>query len=283
MRHYRSKATQAKQMFFIQLGLSGAFKLGAASSVSTSEFTVRYIKETRPGFPMYIETGIINVAEKTMQLLHMIYHHNGTLSATVEETVEHISLRTQTPFAWSRRITEAAKVFQIEQPKEANPRGLPVNETAKGPDQNQLLKLGAHQIGCGVFQPAGANVFGHITTQDMLGRCSETVGGFDMGFPELMEHYETKSSLSGVLLEIRGFIHRRPTPGDGFIFFSGLVGANENIRHFRHHLINPATGLNWVSFQVVNCLFDLEKRRHVKTTSAQLKVLKPLMIEGLTA
>ena len=74
MRHYRSKATQAKQMFFIQLGLSGAFKLGAASSVSTREFTVRYIKETRPGFPMYIETGILEVAEKTMQLLHMVYH-----------------------------------------------------------------------------------------------------------------------------------------------------------------------------------------------------------------
>ena len=51
MRHYMTKAMQARQMFFIRAGLHEAFKADAFSTVRVTDFHIKYLGEARPDNP----------------------------------------------------------------------------------------------------------------------------------------------------------------------------------------------------------------------------------------
>ena len=285
MRHYMTKAHQARQFFFIHLGLPYAFEISADSTVRTREFTVRYLKESRPGTRLKIQTGIIALNEMSADIIHMMTHHDGTLSAVITETVEHIYLRTGQAFAWPKRVRRAAPHYLVPLPASAMTRGIPdkttTGKTITGKDVEALRSGGATHIGAGVFQPHEVDQFQFVTPQSLLGRITESVGNFEALWPEIHESFNSDGTISGALLEIKGRVHRWPTIGHACDLYSAVLDANPYTRLAAHHIVDPVSGQSWASFFASGCVFDLESRKLVKTPETRIKALKSIALPDL--
>ena len=284
MRHYMTKVHQARQFFFIHLGLKNSFRADADSTVRGRNFTIRYLKESRPGARLRIETGMLSLSETQAELVHIMTHFDGSVSAAITETVDHIYLRTGMPFAWPSRLRTAVKALMVERPAVTLPRGLSKEAAVPlAPPKSELVKHGATQIGAGVFQPAELDVFSTVTPQALLGRITESVGNFYALWPEIHDGLYSGGSTSGALLELRCDIHNRATAGEAVEVYSAVQGANPYTRQAAHHLVDPVSGESWASMTASGCLFDLETRKLIKTSEDQIAKLEALVIEQLRA
>lgn len=284
MRHYMTKVHQARQFFFIALGLTGSFKASADSTVRTRKFTIRYLKESRPGARLKIQTGLLSIGETSAELVHIMTHFDGTVSAAIVETVDHIYLRTGRVFNWPTRAIETAQKYITPRPAVSLPRGLPTEDYVPlAPTQKMLKDGGATFIGAGVFQPAELDIFSAVTPQSLMGRITESVGNFQALWPEIHESLYNGGTLSGALLELFCYIHDIPTAGDAVELYSAVQDANPYTRQAVHHLVDPVTGQSWASTVASGCLFNLATRKLVKTSVEQITALKAAAIPKLRA
>ena len=284
MRHYMTKVHQARQFFFIMLGLTNSFKSSADSTVRPREFMVRYLKESRPGARLSIKTGLLSIGESSAELVHIMTHFDGSISAAITETVDHIYLRTGKSFAWPKRVIGAASIYMTERPACVLPRGLPALDAAPlAPSRSALIDGGGEKIGAGVFQPREVDIFSAVTPQALLGRVTESVGNFYALWPEIHDGLYSGGAVSGALLELQCHIHHWPTAGEAVELYSAVQRANAYTRQAAHHMVNPVTGESWASLTASACLFDLSTRKLLKTPIDQVERLNALSIPELRA
>ena len=281
MRHYMTKVQQARQMFFIRAGLHEAFKSDALSTVRVTDFHIKYLGEARPDNPLYIETGLLELGEETIKLCHIMFHRDGRIAATIVENIEHISLRTQRAFAWSKRFAAAVKPYEVEQPQPSKPRNLSYDTVPWKPHEGELKKLTAKHIGSGVFQPFEIGLDGSVTPQALMGRTTETIAHMMDGYPEFLDPDYNASGKSGALLEAQIFIHRRAEAGDAYHFYSGLKEGNAYTRQLVHHIFDVVTGECFFSMIGDGCLFDLKARKLIKASDEQVAALQKNVVKGL--
>lgn len=283
MRHYMTKVHQARQMFFIRLGLNEAFKSDAYSTVRVRDLHIKYLGEARPDNPLYIETGLLELGKVDIRLCHMMFHGDGRIAATIVENVEHISLRTKASFPWNARFRKASKPYHVEQPEPSKPRNLSYETKPQAPNEATLNKLGVKQIGTGVFQPHEIGLDGSATPQALMGRTTETISHMMDGYPEFLDAEYREGDKSGALLEAQVFLNRRAEAGDGYKFYSGLASGNSYTRKLIHNVVDVITGENFFSMIGDGCLFDLKARKLLKATEAQVAALQKNVVKGLTA
>ena len=273
MRHYLYKAQQARQMFIMMLGLPRAFTPGHPSSVKFMNAHIQYKAESRPGDLLRIETGILELRDVGMTLLHVIYHMNGIVSATIIENIEHVYLSTGNSFKWPRRVIDAAKPHYVDMPNYAAPRSL--NPWAKmvPPTQSELEGWGVKPIGRGVFQRAETDMFDRVMGGAILGRASDCVAHYKEGWPEAHEEEASETKTMGILLETNFVCHRPVRAGQGFVFYSGVGHMNRITRRLVHTMIDPIEGHAIASMDTMAALFDLEARKIIEPTAENLKIL----------
>ncbi len=282
MRHYITKVHQARQMFFIQLGLIEAFKPEALSTVRVRDLHIKYLGEARPDNPLYIETGLLKLGDMDIRLCHMMFHGDGRMAATIVETLEHISLRSKMPFPWNKKFRDSAKPYYVEQPQPSKPRNLSYDTKPQALNDSELKKLGVKQIGTGVFQPHEMGLDGSATPQALMGRTTETISHMTDGYPEFLDPDYHASGKSGALLEAQVFMNGRAEAGDGYKFYAGLVEGNSYTRKLIHNVVDVVTGVNLFSMIGDGCLFDLKARKLIKASDAQVAALQKNVVKGLT-
>lgn len=281
VRFYMTKTAQARQMLIIKLGLSSAFGSDSVSSIRVKDFHIKYLGEARPGDPLRIESGILNFNKNTARLCHVMYHYDGRIAATIVETVAHVSHLTGKSFPWPKRARSAAKAFRVKAPEPSKPRGLSYDTRSLGLSEKRLKKLGLKPVGLGVFQPHEVGVQGHVTTQALIGRITETAASIDSGWPELHDKAARKDGFSGALLEARGFLHKRAAIGDGYHMYSGVVQINQYTRTLVHNLVDAQSGKNLFAMQAIGCLFNLNTRKLVKATPEQIARIEAEITQNL--
>lgn len=265
-------------MMIIRLGLDEAFKQDAISSVRVRDFHIKYLGEARPGDPLRIETGILALGETDIRLCHVMYHVGNRLAATIVETVEHISLRTQQVFDWPSRVQTQAQDLLTTQPQPSNPRGFAYDDPMEAPCEKSLSHWGVDLIGAGVFQSAEMGLDGRATPQALLGRTTETIGHIPKAWPEMHREEFRAAGGSGALLEARIAIGAPAEAGDGYHFYSGIHSANTHTRRLVHNMVNVVTGENIFSMTGIGCLFNLKTRRLVKTAPEDIEKLNSVAI-----
>ena len=276
-----TKVMQARQMFFIRAGLHEAFKADALSTVRVTDFHIKYLGEARPDAPLYIETGLLERAEQTVRLCHIMFHGDGRIAATIVENIEHIYLRNMAAFPWPSKFAAAVKPYEVEQPAPSKPRNLSYETVPWKPREEDIKKLTAKHIGSGVFQPFEMGLDGNATPQALMGRTTETISHMMDGYPEFLDPDYHASGKSGALLEAQIFIHRRAEAGDAYHFYSGLKQGNAYTRQLVHHVFDVVTGECIFSMIGDGCLFDLKARKLIKASDAQVAVLQNNAVEGL--
>lgn len=282
MRHYVIKAEQARRHLIIQLGLSGAFKIGAASSVRVRDLHIKYQGEARPGDPLRIDSAIISLDEDTAQLCHYMTHRSGKIAATIVETIEHIYLREQRAFPWPSRVHRAAPDFTAELPAPAKARTLDLSRVHVGPSRETLTGHGLAPVGAGVFEAAEVDNTGYVAMGAMFGRGTSTVGWASNGWPEFEDETYAARGLSAALLEARAVYHRRPQQGDAYDYTPALISADAYTRTILHNFTNPVNGESWMTMEAAGCKFDLNARKLIKADADDLALLGQRMTEGLS-
>lgn len=280
MRYYFYKVAQAREMLFLRLGLTHCFSQGAHATIDVRDYHIKYIAEARPGSPLRIFSGIADLGETDMRLIHVMYHADDRVACTVIETVRHMYLRGSRSFEWPDRVRESYKRFMAQVPDVAKPRGLDL-ETPPLPISQQIAaEKGMSHLGCGVFRPDEADIFGRVTPQALLGRVTETVGHFVSAWPEMyLEDFGRNRSVSGALLEARISLGESPKPGQGYDFYSGIQSANPNVRSLLHKIFDIETGAQIMSMQGVGCLIDLKARKHVKTSAETIAAMTKVAVD----
>lgn len=283
MRHYLYKAQEARQMFIIGLGLQSAFQSGHPSTVKFMDAHIQYKAESRPGQLLRIESGILDMRESGMTLLHVVYHLGGQVSATVIENIDHVYLPTGASFPWPARVVKAAENHRIEMPNFAAPRSLDPWGESCAPNQTQLDHWDVKPIGRGVFQPLETDIFGRVMAPAALGRASDCVAHYKAGWPEAHAFGQEDHNIMGVLLECRLICHRPMRAGQPFVFYSGVKSANPRTRRLVHNMVDPISGKSLATMDAVGALLDLTARKITMTDPAALEQLQSHAIADLSA
>lgn len=283
MRHYLYKAQQARQMLIIQLGLPSAYLKNSPSSVKFMDAHIQYKAESRPGELLRIESGILQMRETGMSLLHVVYHFSGAVSASIIENIDHVYLPTGKSFPWPRRVIEAAKRHMTELPNFAAPRSLDPWSSSQAPAQSQLETWGIAPIGRGVFQPRETDIFGRVMAPAMMGRASDCVAHYKAGWPEAHDPKYYADNVMGVLLECRFICHQAVSAGQAFVFYSGVQSANRRTRRLVHNMIDPISGQSLATMDAVAALLDLNTRKLSLPQPETLAQLQRISIADLSA
>lgn len=279
MRFYFERAGQARTVFFAQLNLPDAYKVGSFSTIVVKEQHIKYVAEILPGRGMVVKTAIAKVGDNDMVLVHMIYASPDALSATIIEKVSHISQRTNLSFPWPRRVRDAAMKHMADVPNDAMPRNINPEEKSVGPNLAKATKLGLTIVGRGAFLPIECDAFGYIRPYNAIGRVSDSVQHLTAAWPDI--EFSGTHSISGALLEARVIHHNIPVAGDCYIICSGMRGADVYVRELCHWILDPISGKCWSSMIGVPCKFDLETRRMIKNDENTLKLLEPFFVKEL--
>ena len=284
MRHYLYKAQQARQMFIMMLGLPKAFTKGYPSSVKFMDAHIQYKKESHPGQLLRIETGLLEITDISMTLLHVIYHaDSGAISATIIENIEHVYLSTGQSFNWPKRVMTAATAYHVDMPNYAAPRSLDLKTTPKAPTQIQLEDWGVKPIGRGVFQRTETDMFGRVMGAAIMGRASDCVAHYKQGWPEAHGSKAESNNVMGILLETRFICHTPVSAGLPFVFYSAVADINRRTRRLVHTMINPFDGTAIASMDAVAALFDLEARKIIEPTPDDFQRLQAIAVPQLIA
>ena len=283
MRHYVHKTDEARRNLIIQLGLPRAFHPGVASTVRCRDLHIKYQGEARPGNPLRIDSAIIELAESTARLCHIMTHRDGRIAATIVETVEHVYLPEDKIFPWPKRVREKALGFTADLPAPAKARNVDATTSFLGMSLDELEAAGASVIGTGVFGASELDITNRVTMGSFFGRTTSTIAWFREGWPEFEDPAYQAGGMSAALLEMRAVIHRYPGRGDAYTYLPAMIGANAYTRQFVHNIVDPVTGNSWVSMQASGCKFDLNTRKLVKATEADLALLETGRIDGISA
>lgn len=283
MRHYVHKADEARRSLIIRLGLPRAFHQGVVSTVRVREFHIKYQGEARPGDPLRIDSGVLELGETTARLCHIMTHRDGRIAATMVETVEHVYLPEDRVFAWPRRVRENLSAFTVSLPPPAEARNIDGRAPFTGMSLSELETAGVGVVGAGVFGASELDITNRVTMGSFFGRTTSTVAWFREGWPEFEDPAYQEGGKSAALLEMRAVIHHYPGRGDAYVYLPALVGANTYTREFVHNLVDPVSGKSWASMRASGCKFDLKSRKLIKLTAAEVAVLEKGCIDGVQA
>ena len=281
MRHYIHKTDEARRGLIIRLGLPRAYHPGVASSVRVRDIHIKYQGEARPGDPLRIVSGVLELGEATARLCHIMTHRDGRIAATMVETIEHVYLPEDRVFAWPKRVRENISEFTVKLPAPAKARNIDGQVPFKGMSLTGLEAAGAKIVGAGVFGKSELDITNRVTMGGFFGRTTSTVGWFREGWPEFDDPAYHESGKSGALLEMRAVIHRYPGQGDAYVYLPALTRANAYTRELVHNIVDPVSGLSWVSMVASGCKFDLKARKLIKMTKPEIAVLEKAFLTGV--
>ena len=281
MRHYIHKTDEARRGLIIRLGLPRAYHPGVASSVRVRDIHIKYQGEARPGDPLRIDSGVLELGEATARLCHIMTHRDGRIAATMVETIEHVYLPEDRVFAWPKRVRENISEFTVKLPAPAKARNIDGQVPFKGMSLTGLEAAGAKIVGAGVFGESELDITNRVTMGGFFGRTTSTVGWFREGWPEFDDPAYHESGKSGALLEMRAVIHRYPGQGDAYVYLPALTRANAYTRELVHNIVDPVSGLSWVSMVASGCKFDLKARKLIKMTKPEIAVLEKAFLTGV--
>ncbi|WP_425100404.1 carnitine 3-dehydrogenase [Tropicibacter sp. S64] len=112
--HYVELGSQATDRFMAMIGCDAAY-IAAGGSYFTMENTVRYLAELRAGQSVTVDTQVLLGEGKKLRLFHRIRDEDGTLAATVDSFMVHVSLETRRSSAPSEEIAARLAAFVTAQ------------------------------------------------------------------------------------------------------------------------------------------------------------------------
>ena len=277
---YVAKAMEALIGVAAELGMPHAFAPHAEATLIVREQHIRFLREAQVGARLHIEAGVLEMGEDEARVLLLMRHHDGELAASFQMLVAHATTREGRAFPWPIWARTRAAALTIEQPEKAAPRSVTLGAVESAASVPRALELGLKRIGLGAFRVGDCDPFGRMRTELLIARISDSVAHLMAGLLGDLSASRGRN-LGAVILEYRLIYLDWPRAGDRYELRSGFSGAEPKLRRMMHWFLDPATGRPWASGEAVAAIFDVEARKTVALTEAELAAWAEFSVPSL--
>ncbi len=263
------------------LGLPHAFTESAGSTLIAQEAHVRFLKEARPGAPLVMHGGVVELGETDATLCFDMRHYDGAPGTVFTFKVRHVETRGLRSFPWSIRAKDAAKRLKCKLPDHAKPRSIDLSKTPAQVTRQGAIDLGATRIGGALVQPDQCDALGRLRGEHIVGRISDSV-------PNLLTQWrqaaasETGSAPAGAVVEARIVFRRFPRAGELIEVHSGIAEVGEKTLRLVHWIVDPESGGAWASMEAVALTFDTNTRKAIAPSAEARERVGKLVVAGLS-
>jgi acyl-CoA thioester hydrolase len=275
---YVAKSMEALVGLAAELGMPQAYSGRAEATLIVREQHIRFMREARPGAPLHISGGVVEIGETDARLLLLMHHRSGELAASFQTVVAHATARHGRPFPWPERVRARAEALRVEVPKEAAPRSIGLDPVQTTASLERALALGLRRTGLGAVQAGDCDAFGRMRTELMMARISDGIPHF---FAGRRPGEGGNGKVGGAALEYRLVHFDWPRAGDRVELRSGSAGGDARFRRLVHWLLDPTTGRPWGSAEAIAVSFDLETRKIITLSDEALAAANAEAVAGL--
>ena len=277
---YVAKSMEGLIGLAAEIGMPGAFAPDAQSTLIVRQQHIRFLREARPGAPLVMSAGVVEMGESDARLLFLLRHRSGELAASFQTFVVHATAGDGRPFPWPARIRERARDLAIEIPPEAASRSVGLEPVETHASLARALELGVPRTALGAVQAGDCDVFGRMRTELMMARLSDSI-------PHLLDGRRPNGNpaggrTGGAALEYRLIHLAWPRAGDRLELRSGASGGDARFRRLTHWLLDPQSGRPWGVAESIAVSFDLETRKMITLSDEALAEANARIIPGLT-
>lgn len=276
---YVAKSMEALAGLAVELGMPHAFAASAEATLVVREQHIRFIKEARPGAPLTITGGVIEMGESDARFMLLMHHHTGELAASFQTLAVHATARDGRAFPWPDRIRARAEALKCEVPEKAAPRSVGLAPVETQASLARADELSLTPTGLRVVDAQDCDAFGRMRTEMFMHRLSDGIPHFFAG--KRPGTVDTDRKVGGAALEYRLIHHAWPRAGDRLALRSGSAGGDARFRRLVHWLLDPETGRPWGSAEAIAVSFDLETRKLITLSDAEFARVEADAVQGL--
>lgn len=263
------------------LELPRAYTESAGSTLIAQEVHARFIKEARPGAPLVMHGGVVDLGESDATLCLDMRHHDGAPGTAFTVKVRHVETRGLRSFPWSSRTKAAAKRLKCKLPDHAKPRSIDVDLPPADASIAHAAALGAKRIGGAIVYPDQCDALGRLRGEHFPGRISDSV-------PNLLAPWRQAAAGDGVqpagaVVEARLIMRKFPRAGELIEVHSGIAEIGEKTLRIVHWILDPETGAAWASMEAVALTFDVKTRKALTPSPEARERVAKLVVPGLRA
>ncbi len=277
---YVARSMEGLVSLAAELGMAGAFAADARATLIVREQHIRFLREARPGAPLIMTAGVVEVGETDARLLFLLRHRDGALAASFQTVVAHATAREGRPFPWPARALERAQDLTLEVPPEAAARSLSLGPVISQASLARANALGLRRTALGAVRVADCDLFGRMRSEQMMARISDGIPHFSNGARPGVE--EPAKRVGGAALEYRLIHLDWPKVGDRVELRSGASGGDARFRKLTHWLLDPESGRAWGVAEAIAVSFDLDTRKIVTLSDEALAEANARVVKGLT-
>ncbi len=279
---YVAKAMEGLSGLAAELGMPGAFAADARATLIVRDQHIRFLREARPGAPLSMTGGVVEIRESDARLLLLLRHADGQLAASFQTVVDHAT-------------AHDSRAFPLAGPRARARRGAPRGDPAPGgvaqrhararsrarPAVARADEIGLRRTGLGAVRAADCDLFGRMRTELMMARLSD-------GIPHIIEGQragvaDLGKRAGGAALEYRLIHLAWPRTGDRVELRSGASGGDARFRRLTHWLLDPDSGRPWGVAEAIAVSFDLETRKMITLSDEALAEAECAgVVQGLT-
>jgi len=282
VRFYVARAMEGLVGVADAIGLTGAFNARAGATLLIKDQHIRFLREAHAGAALHMVAGVLSVSECEACVLELLIHSgSGELAASVRTVVSHVTARDERPFPWSARTRAQAEALVIATPERAAPRSL----AAEGPlgvsTVAEADRLGLIRLSSGAIGAEDCDVFGRMRPEIFIGRVSDGVPSMAANFRGA-EGTDRPANVGGAVIEYR-LAHRAwPRAGDRFEVRSGLAGVDTRTQKVVHWMLDPVSGQAWGTAEAIAVALDLDARKMIPNSDADVARMRERITPGLT-
>jgi acyl-CoA thioester hydrolase len=261
VRFYVARAMEGLVSLAGALGLPGAFRANAETTLRVEDQHIRFLREARPRTALHMIAGVLEMGDEGARLFQMLIHSaTGEPAASFQIVVSHVT-RDGRAFPWTRRSRALARALEMTVPDAVAPRGLDLAPSRACASLELARRLDLVPIAAGAIGPLDCDVFGVMRPEVLVGRISDGIPALGAAFSR--DEPETPSSVrrGGAVLEYRTAHFAWPRAGDAFEVRSGLAGVDARTMRYVHWMLDPRSGRAWGSAQAVAVGLDLDARK----------------------
>ncbi len=279
VRFYVARAVEGLVGLAGALGMDGAFRAGADTTLLIKEQHIRFLREARPGAALHMLAGVASMGDDEARVLQLMIHSlTGELAATFQTVISHVTGREGRAFPWSTRTLARARTLMMVVPDRAAPRSVSLAPVRCAANLADADRMGLVRLGSGAFGANDVDSFGRMRPEIFIGRVSD-------GVPRLREVLgdpgDQPANVGGAVVEYRLIHLEWPRAGDRFEIRSGLVGLAGNAQRIIHWMLDPVSGRAWGSAEAIAVRLDLQARRMIPMDETARSVASAAIVPGL--
>ncbi|MGQ0532501.1 MAG: thioesterase family protein [Caulobacteraceae bacterium] len=263
------------------LGLPRAYAESAGSTLIAQEAHVRFLKEARPGAPLVMHGGVVELGETDATLCLDMRHADGARGTVFTFKMRHVETRGLRGFPWSARTKDAAKRLKCKLPDHAKPRSIDLTQAPAHVTRQRAVELGATRIGGALVQPDQCDALGRLRGEHIAGRISDSA-------PNLLTQWrnavasDSGAAPAGAVVEARVVFRKFPRAGDLIEVHSGIVEIGDKTLRLVHWIVDPESGGAWASMEAVALTFDTSTRKAIAPSAEARERVGKLVVAGLS-